>query len=269
MKKQNNGSLVIKVLIALGIFALACLALGIVLDFGWIAGVVWILVFRKKLNTNPIKQKNWTIAVSVLSALSFIFMIYSFANHSESSMDNLAVDPTISQNLTAERTIDTPEETLGAVLTDEPVNETVSDNEDDIPDDGSEDILFDFSSTDTPFGEQNIDGLKVKHGDLLSVIFNDGIVVVKTKIESSYSNKATIAQNYFNVADLVKKHGFNTCNELQYWAVADMSNGDEAKCISFTLDKTAIDALYNERIIENQLGDYAMDLWILPSLQDQ
>ena len=45
-----------------------------------------------------------------------------------------------------------------------------------------------------------------------------------------------------------------------------MTNGEEAKCISFDLDKEIIDNLYNGNIVENQLGDYATDLWILPSL---
>lgn len=134
--------------------------------------------------------------------------------------------------------------------------------------DNKKDVSFDFSRTDIPFGEQDIDGLEIQNGNLLSVIYNSGIVVIKAKIKPSFSNKATIDQNYFNVADLIKKHGFNTCNELQYWAVADMSDGDESKCISFTLDKTTIDGLYNENIVENQLGDYVTDLWILPSLQN-
>ncbi len=136
-------------------------------------------------------------------------------------------------------------------------------------DNNTKNFTFDFSDTNMSFGEQNIDGLKILHGELLSVIYNNGIVVVKAKIAPSLTNKMTIDQNYFNVADLVKKHGFNTCEELQYWAVADMSSGDESKCISFTLDKTAIDGLYNENIVENQLGDYTTDLWVLPSLQNQ
>lgn len=129
-----------------------------------------------------------------------------------------------------------------------------------------EDVIFDFSSYDTAYENVDTGSLTIKHGELLSVIYSDGTVIVKAKIEPSYNNEATISQNYFNIADLVKNHGFNTCKKLSYWAVADMTNGEEAKCISFDLDKEIIDNLYNGNIVENQLGDYATDLWILPSL---
>lgn len=128
--------------------------------------------------------------------------------------------------------------------------------------------VFDFSDYDEVYKDIDISNLKIKYGELLSVVYNDGTVVVKTKIEPSYNNNATIAQNYFNVADLVKNHGFNTCKKLSYWAVADMSDGTEGKCISFDLNKKIIKELYNENIVENKLGEYTTDLWILPSLQN-
>ncbi len=127
-------------------------------------------------------------------------------------------------------------------------------------------IIFDFSNCDTSYEEINFEGLSAKHGELLSVIYSDGTVIVKTKIEPSMTNNLTIEQNYFTVADLVKNHGFNTCEKLSYWAVANMSDGEEAKCISFDLSKEILTELYNGNIIENQLGNYATDLWILPSL---
>ena len=122
---------------------------------------------------------------------------------------------------------------------------------------------------DTFIGDLDITDWEVEHGELLSVIYSgDGIVVVKTKIESSFSNSATINQNYYNVCDLIKNHGFNTCSELQYWAVADMSDGSEAKVISFTLNSDAIQGVYNDTIIDRQLDEHVDDLFILPSLQD-
>ena len=128
--------------------------------------------------------------------------------------------------------------------------------------------MFNFASSDIQTGEQDINGLEVKFGELLSVNCNGDAVVVKVKITPSYNNNATIDQNYYNVEDLIKEHGFNTCQELQYWAVADMSNGDESKCISFTLDKQTIDALYDGSIVANELSNYVSDLWVLPSLQE-
>ena len=108
--------------------------------------------------------------------------------------------------------------------------------------------------------------MKLQHGELLSVIKGDNVVVVKAKISSSYSNKSTIDQNYYNVCELIKSNGFNVCNELQYWAVADMASGDEAKVISFTLDSDTIQNVFNDNIIGYQLADFVTDLYILPSL---
>ena len=82
------------------------------------------------------------------------------------------------------------------------------------------------------------------------------------------TNNLTVEQNYFNVGDLIKNHGFNTCEELQYWAVADMTSGEEVKVISFDLDKDTINNLYNEKIFENQLEDYVDNLFIHISLKE-
>lgn len=108
----------------------------------------------------------------------------------------------------------------------------------------------------------------VRFGELVSVIDDeDGLAVVKVKISGSSSKKNTVAQNYFNVADLIKNRGFNKYNEIQYWAVADMTDGSEQKVISFTLDKDTIQAIANDEIVDNQIGDYSDDLWIHPSLR--
>ena len=111
--------------------------------------------------------------------------------------------------------------------------------------------------------------LKLEFGDLISVIYGgDNKVVVKAKIEPSYNNNATINQNYFSIGDLIRDHGFEQCSEIQYWAIADMTSGDEAKVISFTVNSATIKMLYNQNIADNQLGDYVEDLWILPSLKN-
>ena len=134
------------------------------------------------------------------------------------------------------------------------------------PSDNSQ-AIFDFSSPDISFGDVDTGDLQLQYGDLLSVVFNDGIVVVKAKIQPNLTDKMTIEQNYFNVGDLIKNQGFNTCKELQYWAVADMESGDEVKVISFDLDKTTIDKVYSEKILENQLEDHIDNLFIHASLE--
>jgi hypothetical protein len=152
-----------------------------------------------------------------------------------------------------------------ATAADTPATEEVSSAEETEAPAENEPISFDFSSASS--GQQDISGLSVLHGELQSVINTDGVVVVKVKIEPSMTNKLTIEQNYYNVADLIKNYGFNTCEELQYWAVADMTSGEESKVISFTLDKSTVDNIFDGNIVDNQIGEKATDLWILPSLQ--
>ncbi len=112
----------------------------------------------------------------------------------------------------------------------------------------------------------------LQNGELLSTITNniDGkeVIVVKAKIKSNLTNKLTIDQNYYNVADMIKNQGCDKFDEIQYWAVADMTSGDEAKVISFTLSSDTIKEIKDEKIVDNQIGNYADDLWILPSLKD-
>ncbi len=113
---------------------------------------------------------------------------------------------------------------------------------------------------------------KLTYGELLSVTENEidgkNIVVVKGKITSSYSNNATIEQNYFNVSDLITECGYDRYDEIQYWAVADMSDGSEQKVISFTVDSNLIQKIAAEELAPIQLGDYVSDLWIHQSLRE-
>ena len=109
---------------------------------------------------------------------------------------------------------------------------------------------------------------KLKHGELLDVNINDKILIIKAKISPSYNNKATIKQNGFNVEDIILNQGGDLFDEIQYWAVADMTNGDESKVISFTLTKDQINAVKNKQLLGNQIVDQANDVWILPSLRN-
>jgi hypothetical protein len=91
-------------------------------------------------------------------------------------------------------------------------------------------------------------------------------LVIKAKISSSYSNKATINQNYHNIIDLVENQGCGKYDAIDYWAVADMSDGSEGKVISFLVNKDVLDAIDNQSIVATTLDSYLEDLWILPSL---
>lgn len=129
-------------------------------------------------------------------------------------------------------------------------------------------FVLDLSGlTDADIGPIDTGSLKLHTGDLLEVNYGgDGNVIVKAKIQSMWNNRQTIDQNYFNVSHLIQDNGFDACNELQYWAVADMQSGEEGKVISFRLDTPLIQAVANQSVLPNQLEDYVSDLWILPSL---
>ncbi len=122
----------------------------------------------------------------------------------------------------------------------------------------------DESNTDN----QEDNDYTLKFGKLLEVNGHDDVLVIKAKIEPSYNNGATIKQNGYNVEDLILNQGCDEFSEIQYWAVADMTDGSESKVISFTLDKNLIDMIKGKNIVGNQIVDKALDVWILPSLQD-
>ncbi|WP_286735213.1 hypothetical protein [Intestinimonas sp. UBA1698] len=108
----------------------------------------------------------------------------------------------------------------------------------------------------------------LKYGELLELSDNretNGVVVVKAKIKPSSTNDLTVAQNYHNVVGLIANQGFTGC-ELQYWAVADMSDGSEGKVISFTVPADIVEKVSSGDVVATQLPDMVVDLWILPSL---
>lgn len=83
--KKSKTSILKAVLLFFGIIIL----IGFAISFGWIAGIIWLIFFRKKLNCNPKKQKYITIAVSILSALSFILFVNSIITNS--SLESITI----------------------------------------------------------------------------------------------------------------------------------------------------------------------------------
>lgn len=113
-------------------------------------------------------------------------------------------------------------------------------------------------------------GPSVKYGELLELTDNretNGVVIVKAKITPNATNKLTVAQNYHNAVDLIAEQGYSDC-ELQYWAVADMSDGSEGKVISFTVPADIVEKVASGDVVATQLPDLVTDLWILPSLSN-
>lgn len=108
----------------------------------------------------------------------------------------------------------------------------------------------------------------VQFGELLDVTTTEDVMVIKTKIEPNLTDKMTIQQNAHNVEKFILDNDLDNINELQYWAVADMTNGSESKVISFTLDKYMIDAVKNKSLFGANIIDNAKDVWIHPSLEN-
>lgn len=108
---------------------------------------------------------------------------------------------------------------------------------------------------------------ELEFGELLDLSTNDGVTVIKAKIEPSANSAATVDQNYYNVVHYIQDNDMNGINEIQYWALADMTNGKEQKAISFTVPKDLIDQIKDGKVVANQLGDYVTDLWMIDSLK--
>lgn len=123
------------------------------------------------------------------------------------------------------------------------------------------------TGTEEATESQQEEAILLQHGELLSLHEQDGIAVVKAKIAPSFSNSATVSQNYYNIEALVKKHGFDKYDEVQYWAVADMTDGSEQKVISFTVPHDILTKIAAGKLAINQLGSYVTDLWVHQSLR--
>lgn len=125
--------------------------------------------------------------------------------------------------------------------------------------------------TSADIGTPSSLSLTVPHGEVLDVNITGDTLIVKTKITSSFSNHSTISQNFFNLEDLIKNQGCSAYDEIQYWAVADMSDGSESKVVSFTAPKSTIDGIKDGSIDAIAYLDeygYLEDVYILPSLQE-
>jgi hypothetical protein len=109
--------------------------------------------------------------------------------------------------------------------------------------------------------------IELDHGELVSANITGTTLIVRVKISSSYSNKATIDQNYYNVVDLIENQGYDQIDLISYCAYADMTDGSEQKVVSFTVDNYLIQTIAQTTFPANTLGDYLDDLWVHQSLQ--
>ena len=199
--------------------------------------------------TQKKKSKKKWIIIAVIAFLLIGAAVAGDGNDDSNTggTPDSSTDSTASSEITTEPVVDTTETATDA----DPVTEeeAVPESEED--------------STEPSYS--------LEFGELVSVITNEiddkSVIVVKAKIEPSYSNEATVNQNYFNVENLIQEQGCDAFDELQYWAVADMTDGSEQKVVSFTVSSSLIQMIAEGSVPANQLGDYVDDLYILPSLQ--
>lgn len=122
------------------------------------------------------------------------------------------------------------------------------------------------STSSSDDANENQESFKLQHGEKLEETITGDILVIKAKIEPSLNNKTTISQNGLNVEDLIENQGADKFKEIQYWAVADMSDGSEKKVVSFTVNEEMINNIKDGNIPGNTIVDNAEDVYILPSL---
>lgn len=110
-------------------------------------------------------------------------------------------------------------------------------------------------------------GYTAKFGKVIEANKTDNKLTIKYKIDSSYNNKSTVKQNGFNVEDLILNQGADKFDEINYWAVADMENGNQQKVISFKVDKKLIKEIKDKKVVGNEIVDKAKDVWMNENLK--
>ena len=125
-------------------------------------------------------------------------------------------------------------------------------------------VLGNYDKIAAENGASDTSEIQLHYGDLLSTTVNGTTIVLKAKITSSLTKKMTVASCFYDVYDAVEKYGLD---QLQYWAVADMTDGSEQKVISFTVSHDTLEKIANGAIVEGQLQSYSTDVWLSPALQ--
>lgn len=108
---------------------------------------------------------------------------------------------------------------------------------------------------------------KAKIGQVLEANKLNNSLTIKFKIEPSATNNLTIEQNGYNVEDLILNQQCDQFDTINYWAVAEMSDGSTSKVISFTVNKDLIQKVKNKEVLGKKIVDKADNVWILPSLK--
>lgn len=119
----------------------------------------------------------------------------------------------------------------------------------------------------TSAGPVDTGDLELYSGELRGVNSDGAGVFVVKAFGGGSTGKLLVASGFHNVADLILNHGFDGCEEIQYWAVANTTDGEEVKFISFTVPRNLIVQVAEGKVVAGQLRSYVEDLWILPGVE--
>ena len=127
--------------------------------------------------------------------------------------------------------------------------------------------LFMFGETSGASVEVDSMDYSLPNGELLDTNLNNNTLIIKAKISPKSTNEKTINQNYSNIVDLVRNQDCDKYDAIEYWAVADMSDGSESKVISFTVPDYTIDNVVIGTVTADNMGSYVDDLYLHESLR--
>lgn len=127
--------------------------------------------------------------------------------------------------------------------------------------------LFMFGETSGSSIEVDSMDYSLPNGELLDTKLNNNTLIIKAKISPKSTNEKTINQNYSNIVDLVRNQDCDKYDAIEYWAVADMSDGSESKVISFTVPDYTIDNVVIGTVTADNMGSYVDDLYLHESLR--
>jgi hypothetical protein len=93
-------------------------------------------------------------------------------------------------------------------------------------------------------------------------------LVINTKIEMKGTTEETILQNASNVVDFIINQGAAQFEEIRYSAIAEI-DGEPVKIINFKLDRELIDKIVAKTLLEDDLIENAIDVWVSPILNEK
>lgn len=93
------------------------------------------------------------------------------------------------------------------------------------------------------------------------------VIVAKYYIASALDNTMMLNMVLFNIFDLVQNEGGSAFDEVQVWAQAPSTSGEDVKFVQFTLSKPVLELIAANGCVPEQLLALSDDLWVIPSME--